>query len=328
MNQVSDTVTGGAGGGITARQSSVGVPDRLTLGALLKRIGPRASALVVALVAAGVVGLFHQVIWKQLAGFSWTLRADWGHAYVIPFIAGAYAWKFRQRILAAPTRVYWPALSVILLGIVCYVYFIRSYSNHMFQGASGILTLAGVVMLLVGPEVFRRLAFPIAYLGFGLTISEMVMLKITFQLKLMASLGSHVLLRTIGIDNDLRGNVLYVFDGAETHPLNVAEACSGMRMVVAFVALAVAVAFFSCRQWWQRIMIVLLAVPVAILMNVIRVTVLAGLTLVNPNLSVGDAHMFIGVLLLIPALGLFLLCVWAVKTITPDEGSVGNGGAE
>lgn len=296
---------------------------------LCTRIGRGGIIGAAVVFALMYLGLFHQMLWRQFAMFSAGNLEDWGHSYVIPFIAGAYVWKNREAIAAAPVRVFLPGLGVLLLGVVCYVYFIVKFSTHMFQGASAILTLSGVVLLVLGPEFFRRMMFPIAYLGFAITIAEMVMLQITFRLKLMASVGSHVLLNTIGIENDLRGNILYIYDGAATHPLNVADACSGMRMVVAFVALSVAVAFLSCRQWWQRILIVMLSIPVAILMNVVRVATLAGLTLIDPDLSVGDAHTFIGTALLIPALGLFLGCVWAVKKITPDEvvSTAGGGGA-
>lgn len=306
-----------------------------TLGELLDRLGSRGLVLGGLLIAA-LLGLFYQLIWRQIGvpvlglngGFSWSAPNDWGHAYVVPLIAGAYVWKKREQIAQAPVAVFWPGVSVILLGVVCYVYFLVVYSNHMFQGASALLALAGVVMLVFGPAVLRATMFPVAYLGLGLTISQMVMERVTFQLKLFASLGSHVLLNLIGIENDLRGNILDVYDGLEVHPLNVAEACSGMRMVVAFIALSVAVAFFSCRQWWQRIMIVMLALPVAVLMNVVRVTVLASLTKIDPDFSVGVAHEFIGTALLVPALMLFMFCVWAVKKITPDgEDPVTKGGA-
>ena len=116
------------------------------------------------------------------------------------------------------------------------------------------------------------------------------------------------------------GNQLTVYNSAgEGFPLEVAEACSGMRMVVAFIALAVAVGFFSCRQWWHRVAVVLLAVPVAVFMNIVRVAVLAAITLVNPDFSVGGAHTLIGTLLLVPAFLLFMFCVWLLKKITPDD---------
>jgi exosortase/archaeosortase family protein len=95
-------------------------------------------------------------------------------------------------------------------------------------------------------------------------------------------------------------------------------------MVVAFYALAAAVGVMGCRHWWQRIALLLMAGPVAIFMNVVRVTVLGLLSLRDPNLAAGDAHMMIGTLLLVPSLALFLAVVWTLNRLVEDEPAGGG----
>ncbi|MFN9992936.1 MAG: archaeosortase/exosortase family protein, partial [Phycisphaerales bacterium] len=104
----------------------------------------------------------------------------------------------------------------------------------------------------------------------------------------------------------------------EDIPLNVAEQCSGMRMVVAFLALS-AVMSLQNRFWWQRIALILLATPVAVFLNVIRVGVLGLASLYSRGLATGDAHMLIGTLLLVPGLFLFLACSWSLEKMIVDE---------
>lgn len=288
------------------------------------RVGPggfsRAELAVGAMVGLAFVGLFYRWILRQFGteGWSWHYPEDWGHAYVVPFISAYMVWRRKDDLARCAMGAFWPGLSLILLGIVSYVYFITGYANHMFQGFAVVLCLGGIVMLLLGPHALRLLAIPVAYLAFTATISQRVMDLVTFRLRLLASEGSWAILNMVGIDADLDGNILKVRDGERFHELNVADACAGMRMVVAFVALAVAVAVVGCTQWWQRIAVCLLAIPVAVLMNVVRVAVLGGLTLWDANLSVGGAHALIGTLLLVPAFGLFMACVWALKKIAPD----------
>ena len=145
------------------------------------------------------------------------------------------------------------------------------------------------------------------------------MLQITWPLKILAAEGGFITLTLLLVEVEKSGNVLTIIKGDGTEiPLDVAEACSGMRMVVAFLALSVAVAAFSCKQWWHRIAIVLLSVPVALFMNVIRVAVLGLVSLADADLAVGEAHTLIGTLLLIPAFLLLMACVWALKKVTPD----------
>lgn len=282
------------------------------------------SLIAVGLLVVAMIGLYWLWVERQFgpSGFSARYFEDWGHAFAVPVISGIYIWINRAKLRWDRACLYWPGLAVLLLGIVMYAFFLLNIAlaNHMLQGFSMIFAISGLVLLLAGPHLFRQLLFPIAFLGFAVTISEMIMNRITEKLQDMAAIGSEVLLRILQFDVTRLGNQLTVYNSAgEGFPLEVAEACSGMRMVVAFIALAVAVGFFSCRQWWHRVAVVLLAVPVAVFMNIVRVAVLAAITLVNPDFSVGGAHTLIGTLLLVPAFLLFMFCVWLLKKITPDE---------
>jgi exosortase len=282
----------------------------------------------IALITAAFIGLFWEWMFRQHR-FSWDGLDDWGHAYVVPFICLYIAWTARERLLAAPRRAFWPALPPLLMGVASYVFFIVGVSNHMLQGFSLILVLGSVLLLTLGPRAFRFLFLPVLFLVFAITISEQVMIKLTFPLQLIASQGAYWLMSAGATiwsavsSNDflvtLKGNTLVVdFDG-KSHPLNVAEACSGMRMVIAFLALAATVGLFGCKLWWQRITLFLIATPVAVVLNIFRVALLGFLTLYDPGLATGDAHMIIGTLLLVPGLFAFMGLVWALNRCIAEE---------
>lgn len=318
-------VTSAASQGVTSGQSpqggSGGLARDLWNASGLRAVTP-AQWTAVGLVALGFVGLFWRLIWTQHL-HSRDKPEDWGHAYLMPFFAAWLIWRRREELSRCATSTFWPALTPILLGIACYLYFVVGFPNHMFQGYAAILVLESLVLLLLGPAVFRRVFLPIACVGLGITISEAVMIKITFPLQLVASKGAWLLMSITqwigGYTVEVEGNTLRIVtaSGKEV-PLNVAEACSGMRMLIAFYALAAGVALVASRRWWERIAIVLLAAPVAVLMNVIRVAVLGWLSILDPSFSAGDAHMLVGTLLLIPSLGLYLAAVWACGRIIVD----------
>lgn len=279
----------------------------------------RRGLLITAVLGVLFVWMFHQWFLFQLK-MSWENKEDWGHALVIPFISGYLLWQSREMIAKTETRVFWPAIVPFLVGIHAYAYNLFFISNPMLQGFSMVLCLGSLVLLLTGPAMLRYVFLPVLYMLLMVTIAEAIMLQVTFKLQLLASQGSWLMLSVIGevfgFSVDLVGNRLDIMTGGgEVFPLNVAEACSGMRMVVAFYALAGAVALLGCSQWWQRIALILLAGPVAILMNMVRVTVLGLLTLIDPNLASGDAHTIIGTVLLIPSLGLFMGVVWMLNRI-------------
>lgn len=281
-----------------------------------------AQLTAVVLLVVGVVAVFWQWFERQHR-HSLGAPSDWGHAYVIPLISAYLIWRDREAITRTPTSTFWPGLLPVLLGIGSYFVAVVVVKNHMIQGLSMVLTVAGLALLLTGPRMFGRLFMPIAYLVFAITISEMIMIKITFQLQLIASQGAGVLLALIGplmgFSVDVDGNTLYITPtGKEPLPLNVAEACSGMRMVIAFFALAGAVALISSKFWWQRVAVLVLALPVAVFMNIVRVAILGIASKYSPELTKGDAHVMIGTLLLLPGLMLFLGIVWALGRVVDE----------
>lgn len=278
------------------------------------------------LLAAAFVALFYEWLWRQI-GYSRTEIEDWGHAFIVPVISVYLLWQSRAAVLSTPTATFWPGLLPAVLGVACYFFFIVGVNNHMLQGLAMILTIAGVSLLTLGPRMFRHLFIPIAYLVFAVKISPQIMTKATFPLQLLASKGAGFVLELLSLSGrwyivNVKGNTLEMVYKGKVIPLNVAEACSGMRMVIAFVALAAAVAIFSCRHWWQRIALLALAVPVALLMNIFRVAALGLASLANQQLASGSAHMLIGTLLLLPGMLLFLGVVWVLNrmVVEPEGG--------
>jgi exosortase len=280
--------------------------------------------LLVGIACVAFVALFFRFFIRQ-GQFSIEFIDDWGHAFVIPIISGYLVWRERAKLLACELVPFWPGVLPLVLGVVTYFFFVLGVSNHMLQGASMLLALSGLVMLTCGLGVLRLTFLPIAFLVFGITISEQVMIKATFPLQLLATQGAWLLLKLVSLPGnwyfvEADGNMLTMFYKGRQIPLNVAEACSGMRMVIAFVALAGAVALLSVHEWWKRAAVVMLAVPVALFMNIIRVCVLALASLYDNNLASGNVHMLIGTLLLIPGLGLFLAAVWALDRVVKPDG--------
>ena len=238
---------------------------------------------------------------------------DWAHAYIVPVISGYAAWRVRDRLRTLTPAVFLPGLAPMVLGIVCYIFFTIGFPTHMGRGFSIVLTIFGLAFLNLGPRITALLAFPIGYLAFGVTLSNFMIRGVMFELQLIASQGAWILLNMFGVQTDVNGNTLTIMPRlGDPIPLDVAEACSGMRMVIAFVALGAAVAFLSTPRWWQRIALLTLAAPVAIFVNVLRVASLGALSLWDAEFAKGNAHMMVGVAWLIPAFALFMGCAWAL----------------
>lgn len=269
--------------------------------------------IVGVLMVLGIAGLFHDFLWAQ-NGYSYGKAGDWSHAYMVPFISGYLLWQRRGDLSRIKVGPFWPGLILVMLSIATYVFFLVGVPNHMGQGWSMVLCTFGVTLLLCGPSVAQIAVVPIGYLVLGITVSEKIMIELTWPLQILAAQGADVLLNIIGVECVREGNQLTVVNSAGVKcPLNVAEACSGMRMVIAFIALGVAIGLVAVKPWWQRVFLMVMGVPVALLMNIFRVAVLGVLSLYDPEYSKGGAHMMIGTVLLVPGFVLYLGLVWAIK---------------
>jgi exosortase len=269
-------------------------------------------------VLAGLFVLLFAEIIVRLGFFAY-LYADWSHALLVPFFAAYFVHQQRDRLVKAEPRACWPGLVVLLAGIVGY-FVALSRGADMFKGYAMIVSLLGLVLFTVGPGVLKVVWFPIVYLVFAVKVSHEVWETIAWNLQLIAAKGATFTLYLMGIDATVTSTTIEMFRGAERiGALNVAEACSGMRMLMTFIALGVAIAYLWERPALARLVMVLLTVPIAVVVNVGRVTLLGVLYQIDPQYSAGDFHIFMGMLMLLPALLLFLATNWVFGYIAGDD---------
>ncbi|MGA0286423.1 MAG: exosortase/archaeosortase family protein [Phycisphaerales bacterium] len=284
---------------------------------------PKTLLILAAVLLAVVLATF----WTFLsAQFRFALRypADWGHTLIIPGIAASFVWMRRKELLAEPFRPAWTGLPILAAGVGLYILCTFGPGafalHHNARGFAFGISLFGLCLLLFGWRAMRHLWFPIAYVvAFGQTVTDRILNVVTFRLQDISARGAEIVLNLIGIDTDRAGNTLTVWRDGMPHPLNVAEACSGMRMLLAFLALGVAIAYTGLKQPWQRVALVLLGVPVAVAVNVLRVVSLGMLSMVDSNLISGEFHNFVGLVWLVPALMIFLGIMWILRRMVVEE---------
>ena len=261
---------------------------------------------------------------RQQFHFATDQPADWGHTILVPAIAGYLVYLHRADLRARPLRPSWWGLAPMVTGVAWYMLCVfgpRPLYHHNAFSIGVALTLAGTCLLLAGTRAMRWLWYPLLYLWiFGQTVSEQVMNRLTFPLQDLAAKGAYIFLTVVGIDTVQEGNILTVYNSGVPQQLNVAEACSGMRMVVAFFALAAAMAYSSVRRPWQRIVLIAVALPVALFINVIRVSSLGLLSMIDSGFAEGEFHQLVGVLWLLPGLFLFMGILWMVQRLGSDDG--------
>jgi exosortase len=235
---------------------------------------------------------------------------------------------FAARVVGQ-AAVAWGALNLLLgwglgnllFGLLTFAYGIYPGQNDWVKDYGMAHTIFGTVLTLCGWQVMRVAWFPIAFLVCGIPWPGLVYSWLASPLQHLAAGVAVKTLNFTGIDSVRAGTKMFITnaDGV-ARPLNVAEACAGLRSLMTFISVAAAVAFLSARPFWQKLVITASAVPIAIFCNVMRVTGQAYLDrLGGPQWSEGFAHGFAGVVMLVPAFFLILLVCWVLDHLFIEE---------
>jgi exosortase len=167
-----------------------------------------------------------------------------------------------------PTAERWIGLGVFVLGLA-----IRHFGVYMTMNPldrySFLVAIFGLFMMVGGWHTIRWAWPALGFLFFMMPLPSILEHAVLWRLQSLASAASTIVLQTLGVAAFREGNVIHV---PGTDPLNIADACSGLRMLTIFGALAVAMVFLVERPWWDKLMILLSAVPIALIVNIIRIT--------------------------------------------------------
>jgi exosortase len=140
--------------------------------------------------------------------------------------------------------------------------------------------------------------------------------------KLAAQVAAVLLDMVKGLDTQVSGVVIdVVYNGHRLDPpLNVAEACSGMRLLMAFLALGVAMAYLHYRPVWQRLVLLASTIPIAILCNIVRVTVTGFIYILLPTkYAQGIYHDALGLAMLPLAFVFYGFLAWFMSDLFVED---------
>jgi exosortase len=256
-------------------------------------------AQIFALVGSFVVAYFP--VWRDLV-LSWSRSEDYSHGFLIVPLSLYIVWRKREKFseyVLKPNR--WG------LGLA-----VSALAIYIFAEAAEITTLAsltliplifGVIIYLCGADAARELRFPILLLLFMIPVPAQIYSSVTIPLQLLVSKASVWLAANVGIPVYREGNVIHI----PGHTLEVVKACSGLRSMVSLLTISVVLGYMTLRSNGLRGILFLSAVPVAVLVNIVRVLVLIGMfEYIGKDLTEGTAHTMFGIGIFGLALGMIV----------------------
>jgi exosortase len=253
---------------------------------------------------------------------AWLSHSDNSHALLVPLISLYFLWEKRAMMRRIPVQG--SSLGFVLLVaslaiyLVSFVGGIAFFTRLMFVAA-----LIGLLWSCLGTPMLRLLAFPLGFLFFMVPVPDTLLGLVSFPLQMAATKISAGLIQFCSIPVYREGNMLYFLQTQ----LEVAEACSGIRSIMSLTMLSVIFAYISPGNWWRKGILILSAIPIALLANILRVSGTGVLAhFFGDRVARGFLHEFSGMAVFMFGLMLLFFVYRVVKAGTRDAGrGTGDG---
>jgi exosortase len=267
------------------------------------------------ILAAFIVLLYRHIAVKLV--IDWRDLPDFSHGFLIPFFAAFLVWDKRKTLRSLPIQQSWAGLSLVALGSFELLLGVLG-ADLFLQRTSFVLLIAGIIWTLLGRTFLRELKFVLFVLLLAIPIPAVLFNQITFPLQIQASTLASDLLQLVGVPVLRDGNIIQL----PAMPLEVAEACSGIRSLMSLFTVAVIYGYFLERQNWKRVLLALSALPIAVAANVARIFG-TGLCVQywDPEKALGFFHEFSGWLMFVVSLACLYVVHLCMRILTREKGS-------
>jgi exosortase len=201
--------------------------------------------------------------------YCYSMKSEEEHVFLVPFVVLFLLWWKRETLLDVPKRFSSIALVLLALAVLLHVvgYVIQQTRVSFLGFILGVYALMGLVW---GPKWLRAILFPFFLFVFCMPLGTAAEI-ITFPLRIIVTKLS-VAVSQYGLGIDVIRNGTQIFDSTQTFQYDVAPACSGIRSLVALLALATIYGVIGFGKLWKTMLIVCSAVPLAVLGNTVRLT--------------------------------------------------------
>jgi exosortase len=277
-------------------------------------VAPSARQWLPYAIIALLLGILYYKIAAKLV-FDWYDLPDYSHGFLVPFFALFLLWDNRAAVRQTPLKPTWSGISLIFFGLV--VLILGVYGADLFLSRiSFLILLAGLISTFFGWKMLKTVRFPLFVLLLAIPFPAIVFNQITFPLQLLASQVASTILPYLGVPVLQEGNVINL----PVMPLEVAEACSGIRSLMSLFTLSLFYGYFLERTTLRRTILALASIPIAVTANAARI-VGTGLCVQywDPDKALGFFHEFSGWVMFVISLSCLYLLHRVMRLVFPPK---------
>ena len=276
---------------------------------------PSISAWKAILVGGLLVWLYYPVVTRLV--LQWWHDPNFSHGFFVPLFSAYVLWLNRDTLRNLTPSPSWYGIVFLLVGLALLI--LGNLGAELFLSRLSILVVsAGLIICFFGWSYQRRILFPWIFLILMIPIPVIIFNQITFPLQILASKLASAVLPIMGVPTLREGNIIQI----PAMPLEVAEACSGIRSLLSLTTLAIIYGYLTDRSVAMRTTLALASIPIAVAANSLRI-VGTGLTVQywDPDKAEGFFHAFSGWLIFVVSLSMLfalhriLRAIWPPRTV-------------
>jgi len=242
---------------------------------------------------------FH--VWYDLI-LDWIRDDNYSHGFLVIPVSIYILWR-RRKQLSWPIRTSRWGLALAVIGSVGLVLGIAA-EEFFVTRVSLVMQITGIGLACFGGANFRRVWFAFFFLLFMIPVPAVVYYQATLPMQLFSSKVTTTLLQVIGVPAVRQGNIIHLPE----YSLEVIEACSGLRSLVALLALGSLYSWSYMSGRWRAVFLTLAMIPIAVSANIFRVFVTAvGAYAVSRDLADTFLHEVSGLLVFFSALVMLVI---------------------
>lgn len=213
------------------------------------------------------LGLVWAALLALTAGDWWVMADKWwnistyNHILFVPFIVGWLVYSRASYLAKLVPQAWWPAL--VPLGGSLFIWLIGSLAGvNTVSQLGAVVALQSAAVLVLGPRIATANLFPLAYMLFLVPFGD----ELVPALQMITAKLVIALTEWSGIPAIIDG----VFIDTPAGLFEVAEACSGVKFLIAMIALGTLVTYSCFSSWKRRIAFMTAAISLPILANGVR----------------------------------------------------------
>ncbi len=289
------------------------------------RFSPRALATTrkATALAAGIItalfATFAWAFWGSISNLWDVLRTnpDYSAGQLVP-VAALYMISTHKEKWNTAFRIWQPGLLVFVAGLLTNV-FGFAYRFTSVENFGLVTAAVGMIASIIGRRNCSRLWFPLCFLFLMVPLPQRLHSSLMLPLQAWGANIAVTVLETMGIPAVRYGSVMHVAG----QQIAVAEACSGLRMILAFLIVTGVITYGINRPIWQKILVLLSSVPIALFCNVVRLIFSAYLiSLGRVELAHDAFHDGAGLVMMPVAIGLVFLEFWVLSNLVVPHAGV------